>query len=178
MEYFDTSLFLWFNKFAGQSPAYDFGIVFFADYLAYILVLVFITWLIAIKINRIKVLSTAVATILVGRVFLVEIIRFFYHSPRPFVALADATQLLPKSGYSFPSGHATFFFGLSAVIYFYDKKLGITFFVLSAIMGLARIMAGVHYPLDILGGVILGTVVGFACYKLTNIFFQFREKEN
>lgn len=79
------------------------------------------------------------------------------------------TQLINESGYSFPSGHAAFYFALSMAVYLYNKKLGVILFVVSLIMGIARIYAGVHWPSDILGGIVVGVitalVVNFAARK-------------
>lgn len=173
MENVNISAFYLFNQFTNQSLVVDSWIIFFADHLAYILVAVFI--LIAIlskvtKAEKMKIGLGGLLSVIIGRVFFVESIRFFYNHPRPFVTLSNVRQLFPETGYSFPSGHATIFFGLSAVVYCFNKKAGVAFFILSAIMGIARIMAGVHYPFDILGGAILGTLVGFSSYRLaTNL---------
>jgi undecaprenyl-diphosphatase len=97
---------------------------------------------------------TALSVIL-SRGLLTEIIRFVYSHPRPFDALNFA-PLIPESGNSFPSGHASFFFALAMSIWFFSKEWGITYFILAALNGLARIYSGVHWPLDIIGGVIVG----------------------
>ena len=170
----NTSIFFAFNSIAGQSASVDKVIVFFADYLAYILVAVFITILFFQKTRseKIRLFLSAIVASIVGRGIVVEVIRFFYHHPRPFVVLENVRQLFAESSYSFPSGHATFFFALSTVLYCRNKYFGATFFVLSLIMGLARISAGVHYPLDILGGAIFGVIVGFASDYAVNKFFS------
>jgi len=62
----------------------------------------------------------------------------------------------PIQSASFPSGHAAFFFALSAGVYSFNKKAGIWFFVVSALIGLARVFAGVHYFSDIVGGLAVG----------------------
>ena len=49
-------------------------------------------------------------------------------------------------------------------IYFYNKKWGIVFFVAAILMALARIVAGVHYPLDILGGAAVGILSAYAVF--------------
>ncbi len=169
----NTQLFFFFNNFAGQSAYSDFAIIFFANYLAYILVAVFIIGLIIWKVPRpVKIRAGLEALVagVVARGFIVETIRFFYHHPRPFVTITGVFQLFSESSYSFPSGHATFFFALSAVVYHHNKKAGIAFFTLSAIMGLARISAGVHYPLDILGGAVIGWLVGMGTCALMEKF--------
>lgn len=167
------------NQVAGQSAFLDNVIVFFADYLAYILVAVFLGLFLYKNISRSEKISlfvSAVIGIILGRGIIVETIRYFYHHLRPFVDFPQIHPLLSESSYSFPSGHATFFFTLSAVVYHYDKKTGIVFFVFSAIMGLARIAAGVHYPFDILGGAFIGALIGFGCSLAVRTYFGNAEK--
>lgn len=157
-------VFLSLNGFAGQSVAFDWIIVFFADYLAYILVVVsFLSlwfWKIG-RLEKIKAFFVATVSVVLLHTAVIPLIRFFYPYPRPFVTLSGVLQLLSETSLSFPSAHATFFFALSTVIYFNNVKLGRVFFALSLIMGLARVVAGVHYPLDIIGGAFIGVCVGF-----------------
>lgn len=76
--------------------------------------------------------------------------------PRPDLSKA---LFYPNDPYSFPSGHATFMFGLSFAMYSFDKHAGKILFILAFITGVARILAGVHYWYDILGGFVLGAGV-------------------
>ncbi|MSU56498.1 MAG: phosphatase PAP2 family protein [Candidatus Taylorbacteria bacterium] len=92
--------------------------------------------------------------------------RLFVHRPRPFVADPNIHALISETSYSFPSGHAAFFFALSTTVYLYNKRWGVWFFVASAVIGLARVMAGVHYLTDIAGGAVLGVAVGWGVHKL------------
>ena len=78
--------------------------------------------------------------------------------------LAVQRQRPDGSNYSFPSGHAALFFAMAMVIYFYNKKWGLWFFGAAILMGLSRIIAGVHYPTDILGGAIIGTLTAWAVF--------------
>ena len=68
------------------------------------------------------------------------------------------------SGYSFTSSHATNHFAIAS---FMASTLGLYFkryrgglWVWAAIISLAQVYVGVHYPLDILGGALLGTLIG------------------
>lgn len=146
------------NNLAGQNLWLDRVGIFFSDYLAYvicaILLLVFI--LNRGKLSRFMVL-VSVISLAFARGVVTEVIRYFYHHLRPF-AVMPVHQLVGESGYSFPSGHAAFFFALSMAVYLYNKKLGVLFFIGSVIMGLARIYVGVHWPADILGGAIVGVL--------------------
>lgn len=103
--------------------------------------------------------------IILARGIITEAIRFFYHSPRPFEALSFSA-LISESGSSFPSGHAAFFFALAMTVFYYGRRLGWWFFSFALVVGFARIFAGVHWPLDILGGAGVGILSGFLVHKL------------
>ncbi|MBI4837321.1 MAG: phosphatase PAP2 family protein [Candidatus Portnoybacteria bacterium] len=55
---------------------------------------------------------------------------------------------------------------MSTAIYFYNKKWGTAFFIASILMNVSRIVAGVHYPSDIIGGAIVGIAVGWLVFAL------------
>jgi undecaprenyl-diphosphatase len=138
--------------------------VFFAKYLAYLMLFVLLVMVVG---NFKKYSKTALLALTAGifsEVF-VQLIRLIWHRPRPFVGHKVNLLLHHSLSGSFPSGHAAFFFALSAVIYFYNKGLGYLFFILSALMGIARVFTGVHWLSDILGGAALGIASGFVCYK-------------
>jgi undecaprenyl-diphosphatase len=165
----NTTLFFAINNLADHNALLDKVGIFFATYSGYILVaiLVFIFFCKPTRINRFMAVM-AVISAGISRLFVTNIIRFFDHSLRPF-AVMKVTQLINESGYSFPSGHAAFYFALSMFVYLYNKKLGVWFFIVSFVMGVARIYAGVHWPSDILGGILVGIVtallVNFATRK-------------
>lgn len=80
---------------------------------------------------------------------------------RPYVTF-PAVQLLVErqSDYSFPSGHAASSFAVAvAMLRLMPKRLGIPALVLAIAIALSRLYVGVHYPLDVLAGAGLGTVV-------------------
>jgi len=55
---------------------------------------------------------------------------------------------------------------MAAAIYFYNKKWGIGFFIAAVMMNISRIIAGVHYPSDILAGMVVGIAVAYAVFCL------------
>jgi len=73
---------------------------------------------------------------------------------------------LSDSSYSFPSGHTIFIFALATAVYFFHKKLGYFLYFSGLLIGLARISGGVHYPSDILGGIILGSLTSLFIFYL------------
>ena len=78
--------------------------------------------------------------------------------PRPDLSNA---LIVPDSFYSFPSGHATFMFALAMSMYGVDKKAGKYIFIMALIAGIARVLAGVHFWYDIVGGFIVGAVISY-----------------
>ncbi len=97
----------------------------------------------------------AIAAVILSRLVFTEIIRHFYPHLRPFL-FYKFTPLIYDYANSFPSGHAAFFFALAAIIFLFHKKWSIAYFAGTLIIVLSRIMAGVHWPMDILGGLVVG----------------------
>jgi len=90
----------------------------------------------------------------------VKIIKVIVALPRPFEVLESIKVLAPiKGGTSFPSGHAGLTMALATAVYFYYPRLGKLLFVFAFIVALSRIFVGVHYPLDVAVGLMLGYLV-------------------
>ncbi len=77
--------------------------------------------------------------------------------------------ITPIDPYSFPSGHTTFIVALGVALYAYDKKLGIFTIILGVLVGVSRVLTGVHFYIDILGGLAIGMIFGFL---FINIFIR------
>jgi undecaprenyl-diphosphatase len=96
---------------------------------------------------------------------LANIFKNIFSINRPFIDL-NIAPLYSEVGYSFPSVHMTVLTAISFIVFSLNKKIGIIFFMISIITGVSRIIIGVHYPLDILGGLILGLIVSFSLIKI------------
>jgi membrane-associated phospholipid phosphatase len=93
-----------------------------------------------------------------------ETLNLVFASARPFVAEGFTPLVqVPLSEYytSFPSGHAAIMAALAMSVYFVDRAAGVALFVGAVLTGVARVLAGVHYPVDIAGGFLLGIAVSF-----------------
>ena len=77
---------------------------------------------------------------------------------RPYYVL-DYEPLIPPVGdASFPSGHTAVSFAAATAIYAINKKWGIVAYIFAVVMGFSRLYLGVHFPLDVFCGAIVGTV--------------------
>jgi len=164
----DFRIFEFLNDWAGQSKIFDILVITFGHYLPYIIVLVLVIYWFKqeASIKNRTALVSAFVSFVIARLFLVEIIRKLFPRDRPFLS-HEVIQLIAKdTEKSFPSGHATALFAIAMAVYFYNKKLGVILFILALINGITRVIAGVHFPSDILGGAILGIVVAWLVHLL------------
>lgn len=88
---------------------------------------------------------------------------------RPFLAYPDQITLIGKyiSDSSFPSSHVSSLTAVMTVITFYYRKIFWAAIVVVVMMGLIRLHNGVHYPSDVLAGIILGIFYGWSGIIIT-----------
>ncbi len=168
----NQSIFYFFYNFAHQSTFLDKVIVFFAFYFPYLVVILAGLFILfhhevfradnplQVFLQKKKEIFKAFFAGSLAWV-LAQVLKFLFSFSRPAEALASINPLITKSDYSFPSGHATFFMALAVSIFFFHKKAGYIFIFFALIIGITRIMSGVHFPVDILGGFVLGATVAY-----------------
>lgn len=92
--------------------------------------------------------------------------------PRPFDAFPDIHHLtftsleyirLYGNTYSFPSGHAAVTFAFVGTIFFMGRhgRLGVALLAVALIVIMARVVAGFHYPTDVIGGAAMGLAIAW-----------------
>ena len=161
---FDTSIFYFlFN--IGHKLGVDWLFIFFASYLPYLIVLAFLYLIYKEKEFRKRIYFSgfAILSAILSRGVITETIRYFFPRTRPFIAL-DLTPMLIDKAASFPSGHATFFFVLAFCTFLISKKWGWILTIATIITTISRVIAGVHWPSDIVGGAIIAGLVFAAMY--------------
>ena len=95
-----------------------------------------------------------------------ELIKQFFYTPRPFV-VRDLTPLIsqPSDG-SFPSSHVALLTAVIFSIFSKFRSLSWILLVMAGVVGWGRVAAGVHYPIDIAGGLAVGLVAALLAHYL------------
>lgn len=76
---------------------------------------------------------------------------------RPFVTIeGSSTSIKPADKFSLPSGHSTAAFVMAGLISIYYPLFAVPALMWAGLIGISRVMLGVHYPTDILAGAVLG----------------------
>jgi undecaprenyl-diphosphatase len=96
----------------------------------------------------------------------------FFGRLRPCQVFAEVESLTGCAGlYSFPSNHASNTMAVATFVFFaIDKKVGHGLMYVALVMGVSRVVIGVHYPSDIVFGYLVGFSIAFCFAKLTSLF--------
>src|SRR5262249_43382220 len=89
---------------------------------------------------------------------------------RPFVSTPEILVIGSRPGDgSFPSGHSANAFAGASVLARRLRAGRVLWWALAVLIAYSRIYLGVHYPLDVIGGALLGWVCGAAAGRLTEV---------
>jgi undecaprenyl-diphosphatase len=155
----DQFILQWINNFAGKREWLDMLGVIISEYLIFLLpIIIFLVYFFSKKSNGFLIFKKILLSLIFVYLFN-YLIGYLVARPRPFVTDKGIYQLAKffarASDYSFPSQHTATAFVLALVVFLDKKKLGIILLILAALIGGSRIFVGVHYPSDILGGILM-----------------------
>lgn len=162
----DNLIFRQINNLALKNLYLDELAIFCASFLGYILIGILFILLIRNFKKYYKIVAQAFISGILARFVIIEIIRFIWYRPRPFIVEPVNLLLHHSFSASFPSGHATFFFALSTLIYLYNKKTGLLFLGASFLISISRVFCGIHWPADILAGALVGILSALIIKKI------------
>jgi len=170
----NEKVFYFLNNLNGLSPWSDYVFYWLAEWLGWVLVFVLPIYLLLAKDKRralVLVLLSFFSAVIAW--YLASFLKYSLGSPRPFVALPDLRPLFMKGGLdAFPSGHSVFFSALALPVFYFNKKLGVVFLLGAFLIGLSRIIAGVHWPSDVLAGWGIGFVVSMILLLVARNFVK------
>ena len=121
-----------------------------------------------------KVAILGLAALFVSNVA-VYLLKFIIAEPRPFLTLPNVDLLVSESEYySFPSGHTASSFAAAVVIglkyklNFRGKNYDLIYplLIFAGVIGFSRIYIGVHYPLDVAFGALVGIIAALLVLKV------------
>ncbi|MBI5798360.1 MAG: phosphatase PAP2 family protein [Candidatus Yonathbacteria bacterium] len=164
----NETIFNYLYGFAHRSSTLDFVIAYIAEWYGLVILAALALYLFEHRDNPKKGVRDlfVVGVTAVSAWFIAHFFKDVFHTLRPFDAISFVKPLVTESGYAFPSGHATFFMALASSLWFYHKRLAVFFAISAVLIGLARVSAGIHWPVDILGGLFLGYAIGTTLHKL------------
>jgi undecaprenyl-diphosphatase len=112
-------------------------------------------WIAGKRIKRDVVIKALMASLIAW--VLAQIAKDIFPTIRPFRinGYPPLTLTIPKDN-SFPSAHAALAFALAFSIWLKNKSIGFAYLVLSLLVSWGRIISNVHFPIDVLGGAVLG----------------------
>jgi undecaprenyl-diphosphatase len=161
---FDVWAFRAINNLAGLSVSWDAVFIFGAKYLIFLMPLVvvayvFAAWRTSHFEGRVENFWHVGWTVVIA--FIIEkVIGYLWFRARPFRTFHDVHKLIAMSPLdkSFPSGHASIAFAMAFGLMLHNRKWGWLMVALAAWVAFSRVWVGVHYPLDVIGGLAVGAL--------------------
>lgn len=98
---------------------------------------------------------------------LLSVFRNYINASRPY-EIYNIIPIINKDskGKSFPSRHVFSVFVISMTLYYVSALVGTSLFLIGIIIGLVRVLGGVHFPRDVIGGIIMGVLSGIIGWNL------------
>ena len=126
--------------------------------------------IVLIAVKKTRPIGIIAAVGLVGSLLVVNLgIKPFVHRPRPYTII-DGLILITRKPHdsSFPSGHTSAAFVVSCAITWClsrkKKWIGIILIIIASLIAFSRLYVGVHYPTDVLAGILLGVGISIVTY--------------
>lgn len=171
----DKIVFTWINSGAGNITAFDSVMKWLAsDYLVptSLCLILLAMWFAGISQAERQRYQVGVLVALSSLVVASGIVMFansFYFRDRPFVDMDVMLLFYKPTDSSFPANSAAISFALAASIWAVNHRVGWVMFAISGLYGFARIFSGVHYPLDIISGAVIGIGVAGVMHWLRRL---------
>jgi undecaprenyl-diphosphatase len=114
------------------------------------------------KLTAASALGAATLALLVN-----QLVVHLWHRLRPYQAHHVAHLWVARTrDQSFPSDHASAAFAIAGVVFMFDRLAGALFLAAAAVIGGGRVVAGAHYPTDVLAGALVGLACALIVGKL------------
>lgn len=161
--------YLSFHKHIDQNVLYRLFWVFFGNYAFVIFILAGI-WIYLnpdYHENWQALVGLSILSFVITRGVIVTLINIFYHRVRPYQKYGFRPKetkffsFIDEVHDSFPSRHTAAYFSVASVVFLFNPIVGGVLLITSIVAGIARVIMSWHWPSDILGGLIIGSVIGY-----------------
>lgn len=161
----NLQIFNYFFSLGQLYPILGNSAVFISGPLSYIIVPALVTLYFFVVSKHKMSLFALVYLSLFSAWFIARLLKEIIQINRPFIT-HSLVPLSQVGGYSFPSEHAAVYGALSVILLFLDKPLGYIMIGFTVLVMLSRMVVGVHYPLDVIVGVLVGVLCGLFFIRL------------
>lgn len=174
MHLFNITAFATINQAAGHYALLDFLMLTVTHYLPYAMIAIILIYMLWVyptvhhysalhRLTQTLELMLTATTTFVS----VQFIKVIVAHPRPFAVLPEVVTLIPdQAGYSFPSMHTALTVAVAMSVLVHHRRLGLLLVLFALLVGISRIYVGVHYPVDVLVGGLLGWAIASLFHKL------------
>ncbi len=103
------------------------------------------------------------ALVMIVSALAILVLKSLFDRDRPFLVYPFIEKLSTGGGSSFPSGHTMESFAVATAfaMLFRRRELALPLFLWAAVVGYSRLVLGVHYPSDVLAGMLFGMFIGW-----------------
>lgn len=177
MEKFNILFFQWIHSGAGHQPILDRAAVFCAVCGPYVLgVVLVLLWFFSNKAQKISLLEASEAGFI--GLGINQMIGLFYFHPRPFMdgLCTSLISHIPET--SFPSDHVSLLTAVSGYVLFFSRRRisGALLWGVTCLTAWARVYTGLHFPLDVLGAIVVGAIGIGIVRQLKTWFYPINER--
>ncbi len=101
-----------------------------------------------------------------------RLISQLYYNPRPFVSdgVTALIQHVPDNG--FPSDHSLLVFTIASLVFTQKKSYGIALYFLGFLVGIGRVLTGVHHMTDVVGSLVISIIATYAAYAVVTRYYK------
>jgi undecaprenyl-diphosphatase len=171
---FDVWLFQQINGFIGTYPLFDrFMATMVNEYFVPVSMslLLLVLWLAGGSperrmLNQKAVFYAILAEIVVNGI--VKLNNLLYFRQRPFADMQVNLLFYHPTDSSFPSNPASVGFAFATAVFVVNRKVGTALYALATLFAASRVYSGVHYPLDVVGGALVGIFGAGIAYLLAS----------
>lgn len=148
-------------------------IVFGAKYLIWIEAVAALVWLLRAH-NRTR--TAVFAALSLALSYLAgKAASLLWYNPRPFVEGNFAPLIAHAANNGFPSDHMLFAAAMAATVTYFDRRWGAVLWIMAILVGLARVLAGLHHVTDIAASAVIAVI---AVMIIGALFKRFRKTAN